>query len=77
MRVCEVRYTHNDYVSLGRWVTVSQKFKKYKVESHEKLRISKEKLEECDEETRQRFQQMEEVSVARAGLMRATVLIVP
>ena len=41
---------------------VHQRFAEVKEDSREKLRISREKLEECDDEIRGQFQQMEEVS---------------
>ena len=41
--------------------TVHQRFMEVKEDSREKLRVSKDKLEECDDEIRGQFQQMEEV----------------
>ncbi|TBU28690.1 hypothetical protein BD311DRAFT_313253 [Dichomitus squalens] len=47
-------------VAQANFVEISQKWKKIKEDSREKLRISKEKLDACDDEIRQKFQQMEE-----------------
>ena len=51
--------------------TVHQRFVEVKEDSREKLRASKEKLEECDDEIRGQFQQMEEVG--RRGFGWATL----
>ena len=53
---------------------VHQRFAEVKEDSREKLRISREKLEECDDEIRGQFQQMEEVSRRRC---RARAVPVP
>ena len=56
---------------------VHQRFAEVKEDSREKLRISREKLEECDDEIRGQFQQMEEVSRrrCRAGRSQCRLLM--